>query len=504
MRPCSGRHILAVAAALAFVSGCALPASTPATPPALPPMAGTKPGETPTRPSEVLEAQRAARPPEPARMEITEASIRGHMEFLASDALNGRASGSRDEWIAATYVASQFRQWGLEPLGDAGGFVQRVDMASFEAVAPPVLAAGALKITHGEGMLVQGLGGPRTVTGLLHQFVRGTAVPSGAVVLLPAGATPQDRAAAAEAALVLSPETPQVRSGWEAAARRLPATALRAIRLPVPERPRPTRIVLAQSSYDALWALANGTAVTLAVDTKQASASAATWNAVARLTGSDPSLTRDVLVLSAHLDHIGARAVPAGQDPINNGADDDASGTVAVLELAKALARGPRPARTIVFALFGSEENGGFGAGFFVDLPVVPLDRIVADLQFEMIGRPDPMVPAQTLWLTGYERSNLGAELARHGARLVPDPHPAESFFTRSDNIRFAVRGVVAHTVSSFGLHTDYHRPSDEIGTIDFAHMTEAIRSLLEPIRRLADSSFVPRWMPGMCPAPCR
>jgi Zn-dependent M28 family amino/carboxypeptidase len=124
----------------------------------------------------------------------------------------------------------------------------------------------------------------------------------------------------------------------------------------------------------------------------------------------------------------------------------------------------------------------------------------VANLQFEMIGRPDPKVPAQTLWLTGYERSDLGDELARRGARLVADPHPDQSFFTRSDNIRFARRGVIAHTVSSFGLHKDYHQPSDEIGTIDFAHMTDAISSMIEPVRWLANSTFRPEWKAGMKP----
>ena len=134
-----------------------------------------------------------------------------------------------------------------------------------------------------------------------------------------------------------------------------------------------------------------------------------------------------------------------------------------MLALAEALAFGKRPRRTVVFALFGSEERGGFGAGYFVDLPVVPLSSIAADLQFEMLGRPDKAVPAQSLWLTGYSRSNLGLELAKHGAKLVADPHPDQQFFTRSDNIRFARRGVVAHTVSSYNLHTDYHQPSDEV-----------------------------------------
>ena len=117
-----------------------------------------------------------------------------------------------------------------------------------------------------------------------------------------------------------------------------------------------------------------------------------------------------------------------------------------------------------------------------------------------MIGRPDATVPAQTLWLTGYERSNLGPELARNGARLVADPHPEMNFFARSDNIQFARRGVIAHTVSSFGLHKEYHQPSDEIDTIDFAHMTDAIRSMLDPIGWLANSSFTPEWLPGQRP----
>jgi Zn-dependent M28 family amino/carboxypeptidase len=250
--------------------------------------------------------------------------------------------------------------------------------------------------------------------------------------------------------------------------------------------------------------LRDGTTLRFFADTRTAEPTAHTWNAVARLTGSDPALSKDVIVLSAHLDHVGMRPTASGADKIYNGADDDASGTVAVMALAHALAQGARPKRTIVFALFGSEETGGRGAGFFVDLPVVPLEQIVADLQFEMLGRPDPLVPAKSLWLTGYERSNLGAELARQGARLVADPRPDQSFFTRSDNIRFARRGVVAHTVSSFNLHKEYHQPSDEIGLIDFAHMTEAVRSLLEPVRWLANSAFRPEWAPNGCPAPCK
>jgi hypothetical protein len=109
-------------------------------------------------------------------------------------------------------------------------------------------------------------------------------------------------------------------------------------------------------------------------------------------------------------------------------------------------------------------------------------------------------VKPEELWLTGYERSDLGPELAKRGARLVQDPHPQENFFQRSDNYTLARRGIIAHTVSSFGLHTDYHRASDELDTIDFTHMTRAIDSMVKPIEWLLNSDFRPTWVPGKQP----
>jgi aminopeptidase YwaD len=429
---------------------------------------------------------------------ISEASIRSHMTFLASDAMNGRESGTRDEWIAAEYLGAQMLRWGIEPLGDHGGFVQRVEVERGETVAPPVMSAGGARYTHGVEILVQTLSAAH-VEGPLQKLTPGDTIRPGAVVLMPdTGA--QDSSVVGRAAAVLSIETPQTRARWPG--RRLPAPPARLLGVPASVSTRPTVIVLDKASYAAVAALSAGSPVTVGAEVKPA-AKTHTWNAVGRLTGADPAASSEVILLSAHLDHVGNRAPrdgSSGADTIYNGADDDASGTVAVLELAQALAQGPRPKRTIVFAFFGSEESGGHGSRFFADRPVVPLSQVVANLQFEMIGRPDAAVPAQTLWLTGYERSNLGPELARHGAKLVQDPHPEEGFFTRSDNIQFARRGVVAHTVSSFGLHDEYHQPSDEIRHINFTHMTVSIRSMLEPIRWLADAAFKPEWLPGKKP----
>ncbi len=224
-----------------------------------------------------------------------------------------------------------------------------------------------------------------------------------------------------------------------------------------------------------------------------------TRNVIGVLPGSDAKLKDQVILLTAHLDHLGL-GQPVNGDSIYNGADDDASGCVAVLQLARALAAGPRPKRTVLFALFGSEETGGQGDQYFLQHPPLPLDHIVANLEFEMIGRPDPAVKPDELWLTGYDRTNLGPELARRGAKLVADPHPAQQFFRRSDNFALAKRGIIAQTVSSYGLHSDYHRPSDDLAHIDFKHMEHAIASMVEPVEWLANSDFKPEWMPGKKP----
>jgi hypothetical protein len=429
---------------------------------------------------------------------INAPSVRGHMEFFASDAMNGRGSGTRDEWIAATYIASQLRRWGVEPLGDDGGFVQAVELTRLQVTAPPVLTAQALRFTHAKEMIVQGIAALH-VSGPLQKFRSGATVAAGAVVLLPEGTAQAEAAAAtASAAAVLTIENAQSRARWDVQGARPLFLPARIVALP-PETggpARPTRITLDKAAHAAMMALADGTAVSL--EATGTEVRGRTWNAVGRLRGSDAARADEAILLTAHLDHIGGNGT--GADPIFNGADDDASGSAAVLELAEALALGKRPKRTVIFAWFGSEEAGGYGARYFVERPPVPLDRIVANLEFEMIGRADKAVAAHTLWLTGYERSNLGPELARRGARIVADPHPAENFFQRSDNITLARKGVVAQTVSSFGLHPDYHQPSDDLAHVDIAHMTESIQSMLEPVRWLANGSFKPAWLPGKRP----
>jgi hypothetical protein len=225
------------------------------------------------------------------------------------------------------------------------------------------------------------------------------------------------------------------------------------------------------------------------------------YNVLGLLKGTDPKLAGEIIVIDAHYDHLGIGPPVAG-DSIYNGADDDASGTVSVLAVAKALSRGPRPKRSILFALTTGEEEGLLGTNWLLAHFPLSLDSVVANLETEMIGRPDSLAGgAGKAWLTGFDRSTMGAMLNKAHIAVVADPRPTQHFFERSDNIAFAERGVPAHTLSSFNLHADYHQPSDDLSRIDFAHMTAVINSALRAVELLANGPL-PVWNPGGRPVP--
>jgi hypothetical protein len=430
--------------------------------------------------------------------------IRAHEEFLASDALNGRGSATHDELVTATYVASQLRQYGIEPAGDDGGYLQKVPLIRRKLSSAPELQLPTASFKHGGEVLFLRVGGS-DLHGPLQRVEAGAEpvpeVQKGAFVVLkhednkiPPGAA--EKMFAAGAAAVLVPETPRYRAHWDVIAKQLFSQGLElADNSGNDIGDKSTLIILSTDAAKQLDGVPEGTVLKI-VASMEKPETAFTWNAVGKLRGWDPKLRDSAILLSAHLDHLGVGAAVNGDD-IYNGADDDASGTTAVLELARVLGAGLKPRRTVLFALFGSEELGGFGSTYWREHPPIPLKQISANLEFEMIGRADAAVPADTLWLTGWERSNFGPTLAAHGAKLVGDPHPAENFFTRSDNYVLALKGVVAQTVSSYGLHKDYHQPSDDLAHLDLKHMDDAIASLLRPIEWLVNSSFTPAWKAG-------
>jgi hypothetical protein len=432
------------------------------------------------------------------------------MEFLASDALRGRGSATPDELVAATYIASQLRQYGIAPAGDDGGYIQKVTLEENRFAGPPQLkvaasaAGGELTWTHGSEFLGAQIA-ESDISGPLQKVTADSSanppqVERGAFVLLETkdrDALPMQRArdlVKAGAGAVLISETPSVHEHWREFAGRL----LGGSTAPGGDHPaseKSTLLVLSEDAFAKLNAMPAGTQLHLLAP-REKPKTTYTWNTVGVIRGSDSVLRKAAVLFSAHLDHLGV-GEPVNGDNIYNGADDDASGVTAVLELARVLGAGKRPKRTVIFVLFGSEESGGFGSTGFREHPPVPLADIAVNLEFEMIGRSDTSVADHTLWLTGWERSNLGPELASHGARLVRDPHPDQNFFARSDNYMLAKKGVVAQTISSYGLHKQYHQPSDDLAHIDFGHMEDAIGSLLGPVEWLVNSSFRPQWVKG-------
>ena len=217
-------------------------------------------------------------------------------------------------------------------------------------------------------------------------------------------------------------------------------------------------------------------------------------NVIGVLPGTDPDLREEYVLVTAHFDHIGiGRAV--GGDSIYNGADDDASGVIGLIEIARDLSAAP-PGRTVVFAAMAGEELGLLGTRWYVDHPAVPLASTVAALNLEMIGRPDTAIGPGRLWLTGYERTTMGPAFTDAGLDIDPDPRPGQSFYERSDNIAFARIGIPAHTLSSFGLHPDYHSPDDEVERIDFDHLETVIGVAMEAVQVLANGPGL-EWSPG-------
>lgn len=445
--------------------------------------------------------------------QIQERNVRAQLEFLAGDALSGRGSGTQFELLAAHYIASQMRQFGVEAAGetDSSGaptYIQTVNITRNAFAAAPQMSYPAngspVVLEHGKQMLVARLNAAH-IGGALQKMTLDEKPKPGAIVFvkLRAGEDASkvmqsvQTILAGGAAAVIIEEQPAMRAQWaNIGARKISFTTISGAAKKVGAA---AIIIVDKTAANALAQVSDGTPIEIKGELA-APQTQKTWNALGKITGGDARLAAEVILLSAHLDHLGVRENAPGADKIFNGADDDASGCVAVLELARVLANGQRPKRSVYFAFFGSEEAGGYGAQYFVDNLPFEREKLTANLEFEMIGRPDAKVAAEELWLTGYDRSNLGAELAKRGAKLVADPHPEENFFQRSDNYTLARQGVVAHTVSSFGLHTDYHKASDEVRTIDFKHMTRAIESMVKPIEWLVNSDFKPVWLEGKKP----
>jgi len=429
--------------------------------------------------------------PVPAPSAADRANVERLERSLAHDSMEGRGTAMPGSTKAARFLATEMKKVGLVSAGDSG-FFQRVPMfmplpkpvdttASRLPLAFTVVggAGGRAAVTNGRGGPPRPPAEPTEPRACMAKDAKGQTTYDIQLAAFPAQLARYDSMVAAAAARAAAGDTGSGRGGAPGGGRagggggRGGAAQLRPTRLP---------------------SLAD-------LDTVPVERRRNAVNVVGMIPGSDPVLKNEVVLVLSHYDHLGMRtpAVPGG-DSVYNGADDDAAGTVAVLEIARLLKKAGSPRRTLVFANMTGEETGLIGTNWFIAHPAFPLTQIVAGFEIEMIGRPDSLAggPGKA-WLTGYERSTMGDMLKQYGIAIVPDIRPTQSFFTRSDNIGLARRGIVAHTLSTFNLHTDYHQLSDDVDKIDFDHMTAVIHSGAEAVRHLADGPK-PEWHAGCSP----
>jgi hypothetical protein len=467
---------------------------------------------------------------------ISESDARARLTFIASDFMRGRDTPSPELNIVASYLVSNYQAMGFQPGGEGGTFYQwypyplrRLNASGISlrvsgGAAALELAAGRVVLSAGGS--AGGESGPLVYVGRAPDALLGAGVLAGkvAVAALP-GPGNRDwrlernrvrnavrRAGASGVLFVLGAE-------WNAdSVARLAATAGRPSRSLGEALAYPQLLLTQQAAgrifqaagleLAAQWqaGAAPGFAL-LPLGPLSASFSlpmeqvdrARAPNVLAVIPGSDPVLRNEYVVISAHMDHVGVGA-PVNGDSIYNGADDDGSGTVGVLEVARALAALPtRPRRSIVILHVSGEEKGLIGSEWFSDHPTLPLDHIVANINIDMIGRNN----ADSVVVIGKNYSTLGATVNAVN-RLHPELHlttaddmwPQERFFFRSDHFNFARKEVPAIFFFS-GVHPDYHRPSDEVAKIDFSKLTRIARMAFFIAVDVANASERPRWDPA-------
>jgi hypothetical protein len=445
---------------------------------------------------------------------ISADSLRGHLSFIASDLLEGRGTPSRGLDLAAEYIAAQFRRAGLEPIGK-DGYYQTDEMIQVEPVKTGFemnIDVDGRSISIPREQITPRFRSPLDIKDARiykldreHDIPRSQDLEDSVVITeLPefsgAGATEAIRkfrklAAALEKA---KPKLTLMLS--------VDGLAELDTNLVIPKAfsSDESPAIIVRNEETLKWYAAVKAGATSAVLGLREPAAVETHvkvhNVIGLLRGSDPVLKDTYMLVTAHYDHLGMRPNGTG-DRIYNGANDDGSGTVSVIELASALATlNPRPKRSIVFMMFFGEEEGTLGSKFYASHPVFPIAKTIADVNLEQVGRTDdvdgPKVSQATF--TGYPYSDLPRVFrvagARTGVRVLSDEKYGDSFFVRSDNAALADEGVPAHTLAVALDFPDYHKVSDKWQKINYDNMAKVDRMLALGLMMLADNPVPPKW----------
>jgi len=519
-------------------------------------------------------AQSAGQPPSAADTRaadsITAAQLRDYLTFVASDELEGRNTPSRGLDTAAKFIAMMLARWGARPAGDNGTFFQKMalrksglDPAATTAViagrtlrygtdflagagtafgSPAAGAAEGPVVFAGHGWTVKAKGidpyaGLDVRDKIVALFPTGFGLPKGVVQEDLQGKQGEDWDNATGYAQrhgakgILWLPTYSTMAGWERALQSAGRQSTSVVKF-APTAPAVPAITLSASAMDELFRgekqsgmplfaklTAGDTAESFALTPTRSvrfsvglkSEEATTQNVVAVVEGRDEKLKGEYVAFGAHYDHVGVAESGMG-DVIFNGADDDGSGTVALLSIAEAFLRGPRPKRSLLFVWHAGEEKGLWGSRYFTESPTVPLDRIVAQLNIDMIGRskkegdPNPanrnLSGPNQIYVIGSRMmsTELGELSDRVNASYLKlafdfrydDPKDPNRFFFRSDHINYARKGIPIIFYFD-GVHEDYHRPSDSPDRIDYEKLEKVTRTICATGAALAEVPARPK-----------
>ena len=481
---------------------------------------------------------------------IAAAQLRDYLTFIASDEMEGRDTPSRGLDTTAKFLAMSLARWGLKPAGDNGTFFQRIELRRNRADQDQTkVEYNGRALTAGTDFLPAG--GSGNVSGSLvfagnGWFIKSKeidaykgidaagkiAVVFGAPNMRPRGISTAEFGKQGEdylnvndyarqkgvVGLIYIPDL-QYLANWQRTRRFLERGSTVVAKFQTQTSSPLPSIVITPEIANALFAGEIQSASTIfnasygtnplvpfamsvqkkfTLNLANNIETVPTQNVVAVWEGSDPVLKSEYVALGAHYDHVGYGCIPAGNDTLCNGADDDGSGTTALLGMAEALSKAPtRPKRSVLFVWHCGEEKGLWGSRYFTEYPTVPLDKVVAQLNIDMIGRsrkegdtntknneltgPDAIyVIGSTMMST--ELGELLNAVNKSFLNLAfdtkyDDPKDPNRFFFRSDHYNYARKGIPIIFFFD-GTHEDYHRPGDTADKIDYQKMEKVTRTI--------------------------
>ncbi|AZQ57789.1 M28 family peptidase [Maribacter sp. MJ134] len=452
---------------------------------------------------------------------VSKSNIEGHIYFLADDLLKGRATGTPELKIAASYLANAFRRYGVKPNPKTGTYYQEVKLKSVSPPSEVNIQINDTKITdyaliNPAQIAVEG--DAIFLKYGLSQDYSGKSV-SGKVIVVKAGG-PDTKDARAAFGLRSEKQKIAKEHGVAAIIELLDTDAnmwgfidhnFNEARLMVAEDEEDNKGK--DNSMVHIWVL--DTAGTMAKELETSTTLKAkvslneeqeeavlSQNVIGIVEGTDPKLKEEYIIYSAHYDHVGIGTPDETGDTIYNGARDNAIGTTTVLSMAENLAKYPTK-RSALFILFTGEEKGLLGSEYYVENPVLPLNQMVYCFNSDNGGYNDTSL-ATIIGLTRTTaEKNITTAATTFGLKAIEDPAKEQGLFDRSDNVNFAKKGIPAPTFSLGFSSFDgdvtkyYHRPGDEADTLDYDYLFKFFSAYVLAGRQIGNDPTTPTWVAG-------